>query len=246
MTESASGPYACGSRLSTLDVAGVGGGGEPVGNPTKGPGTRLVVVASAFVTNAAGRNLPAQPVIDTHASHDGADAALAQLAAAPGAVDWGSVPDWIAGIGSVAAFAAFAVAFLWEVRKRRDDDRRGEDERRDALKRHARLVHVRPIGGSTTQVRLTIANAGPGPIVDLQTTVWRESPDLGRLVEIPAGRRNPDASIIDAGEAADVWLWLDEGEVLERGEAFFLRVEFTDCDGNRWQRTDNGQPVPVT
>jgi hypothetical protein len=37
-------------------------------------------------------------------------------------VDWGSVPDWIAGIGSVLAFAAFTVAFMWEVRKRRQGD----------------------------------------------------------------------------------------------------------------------------
>jgi hypothetical protein len=51
-------------------------------------------------------------------------------------IDWGSVPDWIAGVGSLLAFLAFGVAFVWETRKRREDlhavavqQRRGQAER---------------------------------------------------------------------------------------------------------------------
>jgi len=59
-------------------------------------------------------------------------------------INWGSVPDWIAGVGSALAFAGFAIAFIWEVRKRRQDDGHAAEDRRDALKRHARLVVVTP------------------------------------------------------------------------------------------------------
>ncbi|MCO1594071.1 hypothetical protein M8C17_02740 [Micromonospora sp. RHAY321] len=40
---------------------------------------------------------------------------------ATGAVEWGTVPDWIAGIGSVLAFAGLAYGLWWEVRQRRLD-----------------------------------------------------------------------------------------------------------------------------
>ena len=66
-------------------------------------------------------------------------------------VNWGSVPDWIAGLGSVLAFAGFAIAFIWEIRKRRHDDEQAAEDRRDALKRHARLVLMKITGGNVSQ-----------------------------------------------------------------------------------------------
>jgi hypothetical protein len=161
-------------------------------------------------------------------------------------IDWGSVPDWIAGIGSVLAFAGFAIAFIWEVRKRRQDDEQAAEERRDALKRHARLVFMKIIGGSETQRRLTLHNEGPGPIIDVVTTVWVWSDEAtGELREVQLARRGPNTTELGAGENGEVWLWLADGERILPGQEFFPQVEFTDCEGNRWRRRDNQQPVRV-
>jgi hypothetical protein len=162
-------------------------------------------------------------------------------------VNWGSVPDWIAGVGTVLAFVGFAVAFLWEVKKRRQDDERDAEDRREALKRHARLVYME-IGapGSSTQKRLVIHNDGTGPILDVVTTVWVRSPDSPEdFREIQLDHRNPDVTELGAGEAGNVWLWFADGEQLADSEEFFPQIEFTDCDGGRWRRRETEQPVRV-
>jgi hypothetical protein len=160
--------------------------------------------------------------------------------------DWGSVPDWIAGVGSVLAFAAFAFAFLWEVRKRRQDDEQDAEDRREALKRHARLVVIENREGSTTQKRLVIHNEGGGPILDVVTTMWvRSAESADGFREVPLGRRGPDVTELGAAEHGEVWLWLAEGEEIPVEEEFFPQIEFTDCDGRRWRRRDNDQPVGV-
>jgi hypothetical protein len=161
-------------------------------------------------------------------------------------INWGSVPDWIAGIGSVLAFAGFAIAFIWEVRKRRQDDERATDERRDALKHHARLVFMKIIDRSETQTRLTVHNEGTGPIVDIVTTMWIWSGDMaGELREVQLARREPNITELGAGDNERVWLWCADGERIGVEQEFFAQVEFTDCDGNRWRRRDNQQPIRV-
>jgi hypothetical protein len=168
-------------------------------------------------------------------------------------VDWGSVPDWIAGVGSALAFIGFATAFVWEVRKRRQDDakRRQDDERaaeeaRDALKRYARLVLMKVSRGSETQLRLTINNASSGPIIDVVTTVWVRIEGPSReLREVALDRRSPDATELGAGDSGEVWLWFADGERIPQEQEFVPQIEFTDCNGNRWRRLDNQQPVQV-
>jgi hypothetical protein len=159
-------------------------------------------------------------------------------------IDWGSVPDWIGGVGSALAFAGFAIAFIWEVRKRRQDDEQAAVEHRDDLKRHARLVFMKIMPGSETQKRLTIHNEGPGPILDVATTVWVWSDGTtSELREVQVARRGPNITELGAGQHGDVWLWFVDGEQISVGQEFFPQVEFTDCDGNRWRRRDNQQPV---
>jgi hypothetical protein len=146
----------------------------------------------------------------------------------------------------VLAFAGFAVAFLWEVRKHRQDDAQAAEDRREALKRHARLVYIEIGPGSPTQTRLVIHNDGTGPILDVVTTVWVRSPNPSEdFREMQLDHRHPDITGLGAGEAGEVWLWLVAGEEISEGEEFFPQIEFTDCDGGRWRRRDNEQPVRV-
>jgi hypothetical protein len=161
--------------------------------------------------------------------------------------NWGSVPDWIAAIGSVLAFAGFAIAFIWEVRKRRLDDEQVASDRRDAVKRHARLVYTNLNGGSDTQTRLIIHNQGTGPIIDIDPTVWIWSEDQsGKLRQIRLDRREPDVTELGADRSGEVWLWFADGERIAARQDFFPQIEFTDCEGIRWRRQNNQQPIRVT
>lgn len=73
-------------------------------------------------------------------------------------IDWGSVPDWIGGVGSALAFAGFAVAFIWEVRKRRQDDEQGD--RRDTAERGNGLSGGGPRAGSRPACQRASASGG--------------------------------------------------------------------------------------
>jgi hypothetical protein len=68
---------------------------------------------------------------------------------AKSAVNWGSVPDWIAGIGSVLAFLGLVAGLLIESAKRRKDEaRRVQDEarRKDETAEAARTAQSRTGG----------------------------------------------------------------------------------------------------
>lgn len=163
-------------------------------------------------------------------------------------VDWGSAPDWISGVGSVLAFVGLAVGLLWEIRKRRQDDERAAEENRDALKRHARLVLMKVLqaAGSETQKRLVLQNNGPGPIHEIETTLWVWGDEAtGEYRKISTTSPLRDTTELGAREKGEVWLNLAEGERIECGQEFFPQIEFTDCEGNRWSRRDNQQPVRV-
>lgn len=159
-------------------------------------------------------------------------------------INWGSVPDWIAGVGSVLAFGGFAVALIREIKLRRRDDKAVADDRADALKRHARLVYVASTS-LPTQTRLVVHNQGSGPIIDLSTTVWVRSNTSGNHREILLSHREPDETIVSAGSSGESWLWFADGESLAEGQEYFPQVEFTDCEGIRWRRRNNEQPVRV-
>src|SRR4051794_14345344 len=88
-------------------------------------------------------------------------------------VDWGSVPDWVGAIGTVLAFVGFGVAFWWEVRLRRLDDRRADADRREAEAAQARLVFATRTGGAPERVRARVRNASDGQIFGIHLDVLR-------------------------------------------------------------------------
>ena len=58
------------------------------------------------------------------------------------AVNWGSVPDWIAAVGSVIAMLLAVSGLLYEMHKRRLTEAETAAERRAAEGNQARLVSV--------------------------------------------------------------------------------------------------------
>jgi hypothetical protein len=162
---------------------------------------------------------------------------------AKSSVDWGSVPDWIAGIGSVLAFIGFAVAFWWEIHRRRVDDRQRAGELRDQEMAQARLVFTKHVGGSPNQIRLVVKNRSQGQVFVESADLMRPD-DRGARRAAELIRRDPMVSDVSPGEDGDVWLWLsDEEPRLEIGQEYWLRLTFTDVDGRRWSRDEDEQPV---
>jgi len=60
-------------------------------------------------------------------------------------VDWGSVPEWIGGVGTTLAFGGAVVTLALELRHRRRERADALHERRDAEAAQARLVTVHTV-----------------------------------------------------------------------------------------------------
>jgi hypothetical protein len=162
------------------------------------------------------------------------------------AVDWGSVPDWIAGIGSVIATLLAVTGLLYEMRKRRIAEAETTAERRAAEANQARLVSVQVrVRGNGQRSEITIRNDSEAPIRTLSPLVyWAESGASWRLPRLadaaPLAVLGPHESLTSLAEVA-------AGEpgppvpAAVRGA-----VAFTDAEGRRWlSLTDAASPVPV-
>ncbi|RKR87010.1 hypothetical protein BDK92_1282 [Micromonospora pisi] len=79
---------------------------------------------------------------------------------AAGGANWGSVPDWIAGVGSMLAFGGLAFGLWYEIRRARL-------ERQDQQARHARLVYVSSVETRDDRHIVTVTNVGSEPVFDL-------------------------------------------------------------------------------
>jgi hypothetical protein len=105
-------------------------------------------------------------------------------------INWGSVPDWIAAIGSVLAFTGFAIAFIWEVRKRRLDDEQDRIPRR-----HRGPGRGHPTGNTQTDYAHQLSTSSQA---DLVRDAYRLAgldlhADLERLAKAPRVEPDPDA-----------------------------------------------------
>jgi hypothetical protein len=145
-------------------------------------------------------------------------------------INWGSVPDWLAGIGAVAALFFLAVALLREIRARRADEARRDAERRDHEARHARRISIAVLRASGLSLELEIANDSDGPIFDVVPAY--EGPDVRnpiRIARIPAG----EATRASVGSST----------LLTTGADVVPVVTFTDVDGLRWRLAAGERPV---
>lgn len=174
---------------------------------------------------------------------------------AKSAVDWGSVPDWVAAVGGAISLFVVVIGLLYEIRRRRLDDERAAAERRDAEARQARLVTFDWSPTETDHdVQVSIRNDGDGPI--RHVTVWAHLMLFAWDVEGKGSTRPEYQDICLYGEDHDEdlryvapqsrreWVLSYNRTKVPPGEVSLseLRVEFTDAAGLRWARTGDDEP----
>lgn len=153
-----------------------------------------------------------------------------------GQIDWGSVPDWIAGVGSLAAIVVALWISLSEAKLRR---RRDEDEE----KRPARLVVLGEpalgspqLGATEASEYVRVHNFGEAPIHQLHVglAVWRahDREPVPALIEV---------TFLGPGESQEFEFAVPDGEgSIRAGE---LAAYFVDAFGRAWKLND-GNPEP--
>lgn len=177
------------------------------------------------------------------------DAHHVRVDIAKSAVNWGSVPDWIAGIGSLLAFAAFSIAFIWEVRKRRHDDQlrlvadhQAAEDRRDEKARQARLIFGEHAGSFPTQARVKVHNASGAPIFNLDVNILL-GPTEASVKPVQTTRRRPGPTGLAPHDEVEIWLDLVAPIPADENRRFIgIQMDFTDAHGSRWRRIDDEQP----
>lgn len=145
------------------------------------------------------------------------------------AVNWGSVPDWFAAVGTVLTFVLALGLGFREVRIRRTESRDNEI-------RQARLVvagepvFARATNDNRTAVFVTVTNFSDQPIHELYTGIrcWRESQDR------PEDAHFIQIHFLAPGEAYEFEFATPPGQ----GDMTCESVEywFTDASGRRWRR----------
>ncbi|MEV4536240.1 hypothetical protein AB0J82_20845 [Asanoa sp. NPDC049518] len=154
------------------------------------------------------------------------------------AVDWGSLPDWLAGIaGTIVAGGLF-----WEVRQRRLADARADAERRDAEASHARLVSTHVETTLDDRCILRVVNDGPGPIQVIE--IWFRAGDATTFdmitTEVIRGGTTIPASSLSQFDVRTPLV-----DVLGEVEDLEVAVEFIDLHGFQWSRVGMEQPQRV-
>ncbi|MEU8423925.1 hypothetical protein AB0C15_23950 [Micromonospora sp. NPDC048835] len=153
-------------------------------------------------------------------------------------VDWGSVPDWFGGLGTVGTLLFGVLSLRRELQARRREDRA-------AQARQARLVSSTTRTEGKGVLRVRVANDSDGPVFDLAPTPVVHTGDPG-----PGGRHVPVATVtgpvdrLDGGAAAELFITVDRSVDLSGYASATVRLCFTDQQGNRWQREGTGPPQP--
>jgi hypothetical protein len=137
----------------------------------------------------------------------------------------GTIPEWIAALGTVAAFFVALGLFAKELAARREQQ---EDQRRDQARRVTALAQRWP--GGAERHTLIMRNNSDEPASAI--TVVMEHPDKPGVIT-----------------RQESWDLLPPGESPEKS-AFFapvgpITLSFTDAAGRRWKRYPDGRLVEV-
>jgi hypothetical protein len=185
----------------------------------------------------------------------------------------GNVAEWVAGIGTMAAFGAlFFAAQEWRSgqeerrsleleRQKAEAERRAlaetrEAERRDNEMNQARLIIVQPapyedrtFGGSDPPSpayrEVVIQNHSGVPIFNLHIQVNPGGGDVHVLQNFAGGSGRPADMEVLSPDAATAELTVVGGDG-ETPSTEFIEFTFTDARGVRWRRRGSDQPVRVT
>ena len=162
------------------------------------------------------------------------------------AVHWGSVPDWIAAVGSVIAMLLAVSGLLYEMHKRRLTEAETVAERRAAEGNQARLVSVEVrVRGDGHRAELTLRNDSPAPIRTVALVLyWADADGTWRIPELsnetPLAVLGPHESATSLAEVASG----ESGPPVPT--AVRAAVAFTDAEGRRWLcMTEAASPVAV-
>jgi hypothetical protein len=142
------------------------------------------------------------------------------------AIAWGSLPEWIAAIGTVGALAVALVLLKAEL----DDARlrRGEEVRAQARRVLAWIEYT----GDHPEV--VIRNASDAPIYNVEATATETA---GQHFE--HGRTSVSRSkVLPPGDT-------ERSEVYEPGQWAWVNVWFTDSAENHWIRSGDGRLTKV-
>ncbi|MDO3298788.1 hypothetical protein P5V47_08790 [Mycobacteroides abscessus subsp. massiliense] len=164
-------------------------------------------------------------------------------------VNWGSVPDWLAGLG---AFAAFGVLFLalheW---------RAAQCERRDREGDQARLIIPEGVGGG----KFVIRNHSQAPVFNVDCFSEMKSKTIRSAEQHEWFHMTLRTPVLRPGEATAPYVSEDDEEdknadaknvqgkkataadylVVPVGE--LATITFTDAHGRPWRRLGSGQPI---
>lgn len=170
----------------------------------------------------------------------------------------GTLPDWLAGVGTVGSLFFLAVHGRRERRRRRADEQQGLAERRDRDAAQARLTTVELAWqyGPGFEAMVVVHNHSAGPLLDVRVLLVDHGTIPSHDESPPAGPTEETASTIGPGEDRRFRLHPprrlppprdgdDAAAYQAPGQTFGAQVEFTDTAGLRWQRTGSEQPQRV-
>ena len=136
-------------------------------------------------------------------------------------MNWGSVPDWGAAVGTVGA--------LWvsyRLLRRESVERLQGDARRVAA-----WLGVKHVGASQRVVEIRVLNSGETPVYDCYVTVGRIANTPEESARISVGTVPPNVSISKQRT---------EDQFVGLPETWWVNVDFKDSSGRTWLRDHNG------
>lgn len=161
-------------------------------------------------------------------------------------LDWGSIPDWLAGVGAVTAlwFARKAAISAGKTNEQQakqlsNQAKQIADANAEIKKRQATEVSLWLESGPDHQARYRISNRSGQPIYNLSAW-WTRDPERGRtatLVLVPPGEwRIPERPTFPE---------LREPLALTEDMQMPIEYTFTDLAQRHWKREEDGTLVQL-
>ena len=142
--------------------------------------------------------------------------------------EWGTVPDWLAAVGTLAAFAVALRLLAKELTARREQE---EDNRREQARRVSIWAQTarEPPDPSRWQYRLVLRNASEEPVFAV-TFIMEHADEAGRQV------RGEFWDVLPPGQHPELYQTVD----YPPGP---ITLTFTDAQGRVWTRFPDGRLV---
>jgi hypothetical protein len=164
--------------------------------------------------------------------------------------DLGSVPDWIAGVGTAAAFSIALLLFRRQLNELRD----AEESRRRAQAAQVSgwCKEERQNAGSTSR-RLRLRNGSGEPVYQCAAlfassnhATWtaRDHDEWQAAIGSSAARYGARGTMVLAPGETACWTVEDEELAAPRGEIAPVFLIFRDAQGTQWSRSPRGVLLP--